>query len=116
MRHIDADALVRTIEDKRCADCPEVKSQRCGACQWDDAIAMIEEAPTAGGWVNVNDRLPDGECIAYSAKWFEMIIGYVYKATASDTGYEAESENEVLRDVTHWMPFPKPPDEVNTNA
>lgn len=102
MRLIDADALTMEIIENP----PVYNANR--------VVDVIKSQPTVDGWISVKDRLPDGECIAYSTKWFEMIIGYVYKykATASDTGYEAESENEVLRDVTHWMPLPEPPEGV----
>lgn len=64
-------------------------------------------------WISVKDNPPDGECIAYSEKWDEMIIGYIYKTEESDTGYEAENEQDFLRDVSHWMPKPISPKEVN---
>lgn len=44
MRLIDADALKKTIEAARCADCPD--KGRCTTCQWDDAISMIDATPT----------------------------------------------------------------------
>lgn len=62
MKLIDADALIRAIEDKRCADCPDAKLQRCAACQWDDAIAMIEEAPTIDSWLSVEGMSSEEGC------------------------------------------------------
>ncbi|MBR6030097.1 MAG: DUF551 domain-containing protein [Clostridia bacterium] len=115
MRLIDADALMKEA-GKLWATMPD------GEELSKELMKAINHAPTVAkdinvpGWISVKDRLPDGECIAYSTKWFEMIIGYIYKATASDTGYEAESENEVLRDVTHWMTLPEPPEEVSGNG
>lgn len=75
--------------------------------------ALIDLAPTIGGWISVTDKekLPKGECIAYSSKFDEMMIGYIGEAQDSDTGYCAENEGEFLYDVTHWMPKPKPPKE-----
>ena len=62
MRLIDADALIRFILDGTCADCEEVKGNNdaaCAACEWDDAIMMIDTAPTVGGWISVAERLPE---------------------------------------------------------
>lgn len=64
MRLIDADALIRFILDGTCADCEEVKSDNdaaCAACEWDDAIMMIDTAPTVGGWISVAERLPEDD-------------------------------------------------------
>lgn len=56
MRMIDADELLQSINAHQCADCEEAKADRngvaCAACQWDDAISMIENAPT----VAIGDR------------------------------------------------------------
>ena len=62
------------------------------------------------GWVPVTEILPDGECIAIGYQ-NEMLIGWVYEDKNSETGYAAESESEILREVTHWMPLPEPPKE-----
>ena len=58
MRPIDADALIKWINEARCADCPDKQEDRCAACQWDDAIISIETAPTVGGWVSADKRPP----------------------------------------------------------
>lgn len=42
MRLIDADALLADIHNAMCADCED----ECAACQWRDAIRLIESAPT----------------------------------------------------------------------
>ena len=62
-------------------------------------------------WIPVTERLPDGECIAIGFQ-NEMLIGWVAEDIGSDTGYLAESVGEILRNVTHWMPLPEPPKEV----
>lgn len=67
-----------------------------------------------GGWISVKDKekLPKGECIAYSNKFDEMMIGYIEEAQDSDTGYLAENEYEFLYNVTHCMPLPESPKGV----
>lgn len=59
-------------------------------------------------WIPVTERLPEGECIAIGFQ-NEMLIGWVYADAYSDTLYTAESDGEILRNVTHWMPLPEPP-------
>ena len=41
-RLIDADALLADMHNALCADCED----ECDACQWRDAIKLIEQAPT----------------------------------------------------------------------
>lgn len=62
-------------------------------------------------WIPVTERLPDGECIAIGFQ-NEMLIGWVAEDIFSDTGYLAESEGEILGNVTHWMPLPEPPKQT----
>lgn len=62
-------------------------------------------------WIPVDERLPECECIAIGFQ-SEMLIGWVGADANSDTGYCAESDGEILGNVTHWMPLPEPPKEV----
>lgn len=59
MRLIDADALTKEIEDFNCKDCNHYNYVRCRACPIDDAVTYIDEAPTVGEWISVEDRLPE---------------------------------------------------------
>jgi hypothetical protein len=74
---------------------------------------LIANGVTVQEWISVKDRLPEGECLAVSMQkghsYKEMLVGYVYADAYSDTLYTAESDGEVLRNVTHWMPLPEPP-------
>lgn len=45
-RLIDADALIEHIKKSRCIDCNSVNGVRCRACQYDDEMADIDDAPT----------------------------------------------------------------------
>jgi hypothetical protein len=111
MRLIDGDALIKWINDQRCADCPDKQDERCAACQWDDAIMSIETAPTIGGWISVKDRLPEPyETVAVIAKadCWSYCLGWLN----GDEWVIAEEASEEWA-VTHWMPLPEPPKEVS---
>jgi hypothetical protein len=46
-RYIDADALNEDIKRIYCTDCNNYNEIRCRACGTDDALRMIDDAPTA---------------------------------------------------------------------
>lgn len=61
-RLIDADALISLIKRTCCNGCKNYEGVKCRACEHDDAIAMIEDAPTVnavevvhGRWETAND-------------------------------------------------------------
>ena len=102
MRLIDVDTLFENMEKVSWfnnADRDEI------------AEKLVLTAPTVGGWVNVKDRPPNEECLAFSKKYKEMIIGYLYEDNVSESNWSAENNEVVLYDVTHWMPLPEPPEE-----
>ena len=74
-------------------------------------MAYIDECPVkdTNGWISVKDKIPDGECLAFSSKYKEMIIGYLYEDKSSASNCSAENDEVVLYDVTHWMPLPEWP-------
>ncbi len=58
-------------------------------------------------WISIKDQQPEGEVLAIGYQ-HEMIIGYVSEDGSS---WICENDNEVLGDVSHWMPLPEPPTE-----
>ena len=112
MRLIDADALVKQINEARCADCDEASSHGCWACQWNDAIAMVKGAPTVCGWISVEDRLPvrppDVCGLLVRRQWYLVALESGAVLTLS---YEFDEDRwqGVGSPVTHWMPLPEPP-------
>lgn len=72
-RLIDADALIADMEKRYCKNCErrkgvkgrkirmlyEIGEAPCRACGTMDAMDEIDNAPTVGGWVSVNDKLPE---------------------------------------------------------
>ncbi|EFN5908401.1 DUF551 domain-containing protein [Escherichia coli] len=72
---------------------------------------------TPDGWISCSDRMPEdtkmllafsqGEIVAAYWNWVVNPIDYKkYRAFTYLSGY-------ILDDVTHWMPLPEPPKEVN---
>ena len=102
-------AVINCDEHCSCIECPEDERGYCDqSVVIKYARCLIERIEAAvPRWISVEERLPEGECIAIG--WQdEMLIGYVYR---SGTGYACESDGEYLMDVTHWMPLPEPPKE-----
>ena len=80
-------------------------------------LAEIRRLQEENRWIPVTEDTPDGECIATCLipgmyGYGEMIIGYVSNSQNSETGYIAESESEILQNVTHWRPKPKPTEDT----
>lgn len=46
VRLIDANALIKQIEEIHCKDCDNYNGAMCRACEWMDAMDYIEDAPT----------------------------------------------------------------------
>ena len=57
-------------------------------------------------WIEVEFHLPDKEVIAVGYQG-EILVGYI--GPDGKGGYSCESDHEVLENVTHWRPKPKPP-------
>ena len=120
MRLIDADALIKQLEDmaeesrpiataRPMKDCTPAETVRMGVAK--ALISWLKETPTVNPWISVKDkdRLP---------KEYESVITY--------DKYSGVRENWLLRSepivswsqgfhVTHWMPKPKPPKEEKHN-
>lgn len=85
-RYIDADALIENIKRVYCTDCNNYNKVRCRACGTDDAMTMIEDAPTADvvEVVRCKDcrfckNLPNGLCYAWTEPY------------ANERGYKGEA-------------------------
>ena len=74
---------------------------------------FIDACPTVGGWISVEDRLPEiGEAVLVICRFGKMIVseldGYWGKERLFWT-YPNWVEEQI--EVTHWMPLPEPPKE-----
>lgn len=71
MRYIDADALIENIKRVYCTDCNNYNEIRCRACGTDDALTMIDDAPTA----NVAPRAELAREIFEEIEKYMVILG-----------------------------------------
>ena len=89
---------------------PEHQEHYDGLDEVNEACRMGMEALGRQRWIPLTERIPEGECIAFSA-YGEMLIGWIDMNDKSDTGYICEDDGLYLYNVTHWMPLPEPPEE-----
>lgn len=82
--------------------------------------ALIDLAPTVGGWISVKDRLPEkGKTVLVARKFVQPGKREKrYVETADWTGLSWSSANDEYRvhpqfhtDPYAWMPLPEPPKE-----
>ncbi len=98
MRLIDADALREKLIALNYHTRAENMNEAC--------VRAVDYAPTVGGWISVQDRMPEkkGDYIAYTKDG--IVWPYWFDDVWFDTlGYATDT-------VTHWRPLPEPPEEV----
>ena len=113
MRLIDADMLLtkaRTFLEKAETNAYYTGSREVKA-DWDDAMRLIKEMPTASRWIPCSERLPDDRT--------EVIVSC--HDDSGDTPFDYTScgwmitdgeywivDNDINNFVVAWMPLPKP--------
>ena len=95
------------------------------------ACSLIANGVTVNEWISVDDRLPteDGDYLTFEttftckfryqrvrhfAKDLEKVDEYDFKGIkrAGWYAYDSEWGYYEVDDITHWMPLPQPPKEV----
>lgn len=66
-----------------------------------------EATNQSSGWIPVEERLPENEVLCCD-ECGHMLVGYIFKDEYSNTGYNAESDNESITNVVAWQPLPQP--------
>lgn len=95
------------------ADLIEKLTDRCA--RYAEEIAVAQERRR---WIPVTERLPeatDGDYVLACVTWKDTHIDYqnaVVMAFVSEEGLVDVEKDCVLHGVTHWMPLPEPPEEV----
>ena len=106
MRQIDADALIMVIRDAH------ILSGASKAMMMD----IVMKAPTVGGWISVEDRLPEDECfvLVCNDDGKMMVAQYIaetdkwqYRYMAYDVDVWDDTEQGP---VEWWMPLLEAPE------
>ncbi|ECA8635771.1 DUF551 domain-containing protein [Salmonella enterica subsp. enterica serovar Bukavu] len=67
-----------------------------------------------GGWISCSERMPDNDESKPIAIFTGKCLGQgMFVATYDDDGFFDYWEGMEIIGVTHWMPLPDPPQEVN---
>lgn len=128
MRLIDADALKSGLHmGNVCEEC----ERDARKCQYYDFISrmdicsMLDDAPTVGGWISVDDELPDAaglgvlvnavnrfgqDSIFIAFRGFGDFRWYTMDATKM-AGDKDNSVNVAWK-ITHWMPILPPKEGI----
>lgn len=129
MRLIDADKLSDYLQNHynevEALHRPNDSEYLCGIGTCLDSIdADSFDAPDNYlAWISVKDELPNyrEDVIVFTEKHID--VGHLARGRYGSLWWERDSadlwkDNEVLKDVTHWMPLPKEPkiDERKENA
>ena len=98
-RYIDADALIENVKRVYCTDCNNYNEIRCRACGTDDALDMIEDAPTA-------DVVPKSEVAKIFEELYNSVASkiptYIRPVCMDDLGFDEGFRNgktDALLDV-----------------
>ena len=105
MRLIDADALAERLW----AECREWEGEsayQAGLCA---AAVIVAEAPTVGGWISVDDRLPEVGRVV-------LAFGTRSATTGMFQGVSVRNDcwwwkGHTIKHVFYWMPLPELPKE-----
>ncbi|MFG1134245.1 DUF551 domain-containing protein [Salmonella enterica] len=69
---------------------------------------------TPDGWISCSERMPDNDESKSIAIFTGKCLGQgMFVATYDDDGFFDYWEGMEIIGVTHWMPLPEPPQEVN---
>lgn len=106
MRIIDADEIMKALSIFNDRE----NGNRHFLYGIETAKELIEDAPTIGGWISVEDRLPeDGVWVLV---WEKQ--GFAYSDKLVSGVWQIGANNGAI--ITHWMPLPEGPEEMNGDA
>ena len=107
MRLVDADALKEPLELQRASYVRIGAIERAEAyanCLWE-----IAQAPTVGGWISVEDRLPDANKRVLVAADFSGVTDVDVAMYCGNGIWESMSGVYPKFSVNHWCNLPEPP-------
>ena len=121
-RLIDANALKDSVKETYCDVCNSYNRVKCRACNLDDAMSLIDDAPTVptfGEWVSVKDRSPENgqNILVASAKTGTQYVSHKDLIYFDPDGNACVPTSYLQTFVfTHWAPLPEPPKEDKDDA
>lgn len=76
---------------------------------------LISAGLTVQTWIPVTERLPNAHdsCIVYRKGTFGHFSMLYYTPALGFHFYDSEWGDVTVDNVTHWMPLPEPPKEVD---
>lgn len=110
MRLIDAEALREKLIELNYQTRAENMNEAC--------VRAVDYAPTIGGWISVQDRLPEerGRYLCWFGKNTLCVGADIATYLPEWHGFGILETDTVLQNITHWMPLPEPPEEVSRDA
>jgi hypothetical protein len=95
MRLIDADALEADIKRAYCTECDNYGGVRCRACGTDDALDLIDDAPTALS----EKEILALRAVAYSANTNENLVAGYFTVYNDDGSVDLIPFDEAIETV-----------------
>lgn len=92
-----------------CESCGEDKKYGgaiCRSCYLDDAISIVEDAPSAQQWIPCSERLPEEDGTYFVSGVWEN--GDVEVGQLEYIADEHRFSNVIYFNVDAWMPLPEP--------
>ena len=120
----DKDRLIELLDDfgddiSLCDVCHR-PSEDCEACKNEQlAEFLIANGVTVNEWISVEEKLPDTDgnvLVICNGEYKNIRFINAYDLAAYDSDEDEwilDSYPEAVVTVTHWMPLPKPPKEVD---
>lgn len=93
--------------DDRCVHTREVHNVEI-------ARRLIEEGVTVHKWIPVSERLPDKDGLYLVSTKHNVSCEYYHIPKYVEASFGLNDNKHAK--ITHWMPLPDPPKEVNTNG
>lgn len=117
MRLIDADALIRELNDRKIGYRADINKIICGMTVYEPAIVQPQ-------WIPVTERLPreNGNYIVTACDewspagegiWNSTVVVVAEYYGGSWIWYDGGCEYSLEGIVTHWMPLPEPYKEAS---
>ena len=119
-RAIDGDELLGI---ERLLDTDVIRKSKTASWLLDQVLHDIQAMPTLAlpnEWVSVEERLPEGNgeyivtacdegCCAGEGIWYDTVVVFAEYYDGCWT-WNDRTEYDLTDIVTHWMPFPEPPE------